>query len=135
MYSDDNNDRPTPPVALSSSNGAQIVDGARATLAQTDSLAYLIGLDSNQIERSVHENSLAETQRTLRDAQQVSRDLRMLADEFDVARNAVRERLEIAIREHDKMLATNADMEPARLVPASASRVEEGRAEGPGRAY
>jgi hypothetical protein len=120
-----------PSPALQSSNGSQIVDGARATLSQADSLAYLVGLDGNQIERAVSEQSLMETQRTLRDAQQISRDLRMLAEEFDVARNAIRERLEQTIREHDKMLATNAEIEPARLVPASASRVET--MDGPGR--
>lgn len=125
-----------PGPALASSNGSQIVDGARATLSQADSLVYLIGLDGNQIERAVSENALAETQRSLRDAQQISRDLRMLAEEFDVARNAIRERLEQTIREHDKALAAQAEIEPARLVPASASRVEDFSSQhfdGPGR--
>ena len=111
-----------PSVELRSSNGSEHVDQGRSVLARADASLFLIGLDGDSLDRMVVEQPLAETHRALRDAADVVRSLRILADEFETAGIAAREALEQANREHDKRQAISNESERPRLVAASSSR-------------
>jgi hypothetical protein len=113
---------PDSPVELRSSNGSAIVDESRSSLAFADSALWLVGMTGDELDRFVSENSLAETQRAIGNSLNAARQLRTLADSFDVARVALRDSLESAIREHDKQQAHEQDVERPQLVPASSVR-------------